>query len=84
MLQRQDIFKMWSLNIISIDLWHILRKIEFETYVIQSNQSKNKKIIVQNLSWRIPFQEQVKFLKSGIWFQFYKASNKDTFFLITR
>ena len=36
--------------------------------------------MVQNLSWRIPFQEQVKFLKSGTWFQFYKASNKDTFF----
>ena len=35
---------------------------------------------MQNLSWRIPFQEQVKFLKSGIWFQFYKASNKDTLF----
>ena len=35
---------------------------------------------MQNLSWRIPFQEQVKFLKSGIWFQFYKASNKDIFF----
>ena len=36
--------------------------------------------MVQNLSWRIFFNEQVKFLKSGIWFQFYSASNKDTFF----
>ena len=35
-------------------------------------------------SWRIPFQEQVKFLKSGIWFQFYNTSNKDTFFWLTR
>ena len=37
-----------------------------------------------NLTWRIFFQTQVKFLKSGIWFQFYIASNKDTFFLLTR
>ena len=35
---------------------------------------------MQNLSWRILFQEQIKFLKSDIWFQFYSASNKDTFF----
>ena len=47
---------------------------------LQSSQSKNKKIIVKNLSQRNFFQEQVKFLKSGIWFQFYYASNKDTFF----
>ena len=32
---------------------------------------------MRNLSGRIFFQEKVKFLKSGIWFQFY-ASNKDT------
>ena len=43
-------------------------KIEIETYIIQLNQGKNQKIIVQNLSWRIFFQEQVKFLISGIWF----------------
>ena len=55
-------------------------KIEIETYIIQSNQSKNQKIMVQNLNWRILFQEQVKFLKSGIWFQFYNVSNNDTFF----
>ena len=36
--------------------------------------------MVQNLSWRIFLQEEVKFLKSGNWFQFYNASNKDTFF----
>ena len=35
---------------------------------------------MKNLSWKILFQEQVKFLKSGFWFQFYNASNKDTFF----
>ena len=58
------------------------KKIESETYKTQSSQmkKKKKKIIVQNLSWRIVFQEKVKFLKSGIWFQFYSASNKDTFF----
>ena len=55
-------------------------EIETETYIIQSNQSKSGEITVQNLSWRIFFQEEVKFLKSGIWFQFYSASNKDTFF----
>ena len=38
---------------------------KMETYMIQSNQSKNRKIIVQNLSWRIFFHEQVKFLKLG-------------------
>ena len=43
-------------------------KNEIETYIVQLNQSKNKRIIVQNLSWRIFFQEQVKFLKSAIWF----------------
>ena len=56
------------------------KNIEIETYIIQSNQSSNQKIIVQNLSGRIFFQEQVKFLKLGIWFQFYNASNKDTCF----
>ena len=35
--------------------------------------------MVENLSGRIFFQEKVKFLKSGIWFQFYASSNKDTF-----
>ena len=59
---------------------NILGKIELETYIIQSTQRKNQKLIVQNLSLRILFQEQVKFLKSGIWSQFYNASNKDTFF----
>ena len=49
---------------ISKDLRKFLGKIEIKTYMIQLN----KKIIVQNLSWRIFFQEQVKFLKSGIWF----------------
>ena len=34
---------------------------------------------MQNLGWKIFFQGQVKFLKSGIRFQFYSASNKDTF-----
>ena len=61
-------------------------KIEIETYIIQSNQSKNRKAIVQNLqnlSWRI-FQKQVKFLKVGIGFQIYNALNKDTFFLLIR
>ena len=48
--------------------------------IIWSNQIKNQKIIVQNLSWRSFFQGQVKFLKSAIWFQFYNASNKDIFF----
>ena len=56
------------------------KKIEIQTYIINSNQSKHQKIIVQNLRWKILFQKQVKFLKSGIWFQFYNASNKDTFF----
>ena len=55
-------------------------EIEIETHIIQSNQSKDRKIIVQNLSWRILFQEQVKFLKSSICFQFYNALNKDTVF----
>ena len=36
--------------------------------------------MVQNLSERIFFQKKVEFLKSGIWFQFYALSNKDTFF----
>ena len=35
---------------------------------------------MQNLSWRVFSQEQVKFLKSGIWVQFYNALNKDRFF----
>ena len=39
--------------------------------------------MVQNLSWRIFLQEQLKFLNSGIWIQFHNASNKDTF-LLTR
>ena len=69
---------------ISNDLRKFWRKSEIETYIIQLNQSKNKKIIVQNLSWRIFFQEQVKFLKSSIWFQFYNAWNKDIFFWLTR
>ena len=56
------------------------KKDEIETYIILSNQRKNKKIIVKTLCWRILFQELVKFLKSGIWFKFYNASNKDTFF----
>ena len=34
---------------------------------------------MQNLIGRIFFQEKVEFLKSGIWFQFYASSNKDTF-----
>ena len=51
-----------------------------KTYNFQTNQSKNWEIVVQNLSWKIFFQEQVKFLKLGIWFQFYNTSNKDTFF----
>ena len=55
------------------------KKIEIETYKIQLNQRKNRKIIVQNLSCRILFQEKVKFLKSGIWFQLYSASNKNAF-----
>ena len=33
--------------------------------------------MVQKLSERMFFQEKVKFLKSGIWFQFYAPSNKD-------
>ena len=44
------------------------RGIEIEAYIIQLNQSKNQKIVVQNLSWRIFFQEQVKFLKSAFGF----------------
>ena len=36
--------------------------------------------MVQKLSWRILFLEQVKFLKSSFWFQLYNASSKDTFF----
>ena len=75
MLQRQKIFKLWSLNMISKDLRKFWGKLEIETYIIQLNQSKNQNIIVQNLSWMIFFQEQVKFLKSGIWFQFYNPSN---------
>ena len=58
-------------------------KIENETYMIHPNQSKNPKMTVQNLSFRIFFHEQVKFLKSGNWFQFYSSLNKDTFFLLT-
>ena len=65
------------------DLGKFWGKIEIETYMIQSNQSA-KKIIVQNLSWRIFFQEQLIFLTSGIWFQFYNASNENAFFLLTR
>ena len=47
------------------------------------SKQKSKNYGVQNLSGRTLFQEQVKFLKSGIWFQFYNASNKDTYFLLT-
>ena len=36
--------------------------------------------MVQNLSERIVFQEKFEFLKSGIWFQLYASSDKDTFF----
>ena len=39
---------------------------------------------MQSSSWRIFFQEQVKFPKSGIWFQVYNVSNKNTFFGLTR
>ena len=42
-----------------------MKKIEIETDIIQSSQSKNRKIKVQNLSQRIFFQEQVKFSKIG-------------------
>ena len=56
------------------------KKIETETYIVQSNQSKNRKIIVQNLSWRIFFMEQVKFLKSGTGFQFQYVPNKKIHF----
>ena len=60
-------------------LENLRTKIEIEIHIINTNQSKNRKIIVENLSWRIFFQEQVKFLKSDIWFRFYNTSNKDTF-----
>ena len=83
MLHQQEIFKLWSLNIISGDLRKFWGKIEIESYIIQSNKRKNQKLIVQNLSWRIFFQKQVKLLTSGIWPQFYNASNKNTFFLLT-
>ena len=43
-------------------------KIDIEGSIIQSNQIKNRKIIAQNLSCRSFFQQQVKFLKLGIWF----------------
>ena len=69
---------------ISGDLRNFLGKTDIETYIIHPNQSKSREFIVENVSWRILFQEQVKFLKSGIWFQFYNASNKDTFFRLTR
>ena len=46
-------------------------KFEIQTYIIQSNQSKNQKIIVQTLSWIIFFHGQVKFSS---------FSNKDPFF----
>ena len=36
--------------------------------------------MVQNLSGAIFFRERVEFLISGIWFQFYASSNKDTLF----
>ena len=54
---------------ISGDLRNVGGKIEIETNISQSNENKDKKIIVQNLSWRIFFQEQVKFLNQ-IWYQF--------------
>ena len=54
-------------------------KTEIETYIIQSKQ-KIKKKYCENSSCRIFLQEQVKLLKSGTWFQFYNASNKNTFF----
>ena len=77
MLQQQEAFKLLSLNMISQYFLKFLgKKLKLK---LQSNQSKNQKIIVQNLNWRIFFREQVKFLKSGIWFPFYNASNKDTF-----
>ena len=38
---------------------------------------------MHNLSWRIFFQEQVKLLTSGIWFQFYNAQ-QIYIFLLTR
>ena len=59
------------------------QNIEIETWIVQSNQSENQKLIVKKLSCSIFFQEQVKFLKSSIWFQFYDASNKGTFFWLT-
>ena len=54
MLQWQEVFKFWSLNTILGDpeFWG---KIEIETYIIQSNKSKDWNIIVQNLSGRIFF-----------------------------
>ena len=53
------------------------QNIESESYIIQSNQSKNRKLMVQNLSWRIFFQEQIKFLKS---FNFTMHQTKIHFF----
>ena len=38
------------------------------------------KAFATSLSWKSFFQEQVKFVKLGIWFEFYNASNKDTSF----
>ena len=35
---------------------------------------------MQNLSWRIFFQEQVKFLKSDIWFNFTMHQTKIHYF----
>ena len=64
MSQRQKIFNLWSLHMIFEKIWG---KNCIETYIIQSNRSKNQEIIVQNMNWKIFLQEQVKFLKSDIW-----------------
>ena len=53
-------------------------KIEIETYIIQSNQSKNQKIIVQN--WRIFFRNQSNFCNHALGFIFKMHQTKIHFF----
>ena len=56
------------------------KKLKLKLTLFSQIKVKIKKIIMQNLSWRIFFQEQVNFVKLDIWFQFYNPSNKDKFF----
>ena len=68
---------------ISGDLWKILG-INWNWNLYNSVKSKQKsKSYGANFNLEkllSAIQEQVKFLKLGIWFQFYHALNKDTFF----